>query len=259
MSSLTFVKKIKRKVSTPHRKTSPAFVIGYSNTDPPPAGFLAAWFQQTFDEPLDITFPGTNGTTIFDAVMQNKTARLETHCSPDIANTWRTRLDWIHTEIAEIYPPKTSKPHDQNQILHIARLARGVTELTEGTAYDVGTGIYVNPSDWMTQTLQGFRLGDHVRIEQIERPDEGRVWFHTRGLGKFGFEDIETYKNTGLSTQPVIETLEDIAESIILRGNPLHTGDSIEIHATGQYAEVVRHRTDPTYGIQLNLREIVWS
>ena len=39
----------------------------------------------------------------------------------------------------------------------------------------------------MTQPLNGFHLLDHVRIEQVDRPDEGRVWFHTRGLGKFGF------------------------------------------------------------------------
>ena len=253
------MKKIKRKVSTQRRKTFPAFVIGYTNPEPPAAGFLAAWFNQAFEEQLDITFPTANSTTTFDVIIQSRKAHIDTQCSADVANSWHDRLEWIHTHAAEIYPPKTSKPHGKDQIFHLARLARGLTELTEGTAYDLGTGTYVNPSDWLTQPLDNFRLADHVGIEQVERPDEERVWFHTRGLGKFGFEEIETYTGTGLSAQPAIETLEIIAESIILRGNPLRTGDSIEIPTTGQTAEVVRHRTDPTYGIQLNLREVVWS
>ena len=234
-------------------------MIGYSNTEPPAAGFLAAWFNQAFEEQLDITFPTTKGTTTFDAIIHNnRNAYIDTQCSADVASVWHDRLEWIHTHVAEIYPPKTSKPHGQDQILHLARLARGLTELTEGTAYDLGTGTYLNPSDWMTQPLNDFRLTDHVRIEQVDRHDEGRVWFHTRGLGKFGFEEIETYKDTGLSAQPVIEALEHMTELIILRGNPLRTGDSIEIHTTGAVAEVVHHRTDPSYGVQLNLREVVW-
>jgi len=253
------VRKIKRKGSAQRRKLFPAFVIGYSNSEPPPAGFLAAWFTQTFEEQLDISFPTANGTTTFDAFIHHRNAKIDTQCSADIASTWHKRLEWIHTSVAEIYPPKTSKLHGQDQILHLARLARGLTELTDGTAYDLGTGTYVNPSDWMTQPLNGFHLLDHVRIEQVDRPDEGRVWFHTRGLGKFGFEEIETYKSVGLSAQPAIETLEIIAEAIILQGDPLRTGDSIEIPITGQTAEIIRYRTDPTYGVQLNLREVVWS
>ena len=234
-------------------------MIGYTNPEPPAAGFLAAWFNQTFEEQLDITFSTTNGATTFDAFTKHCKAYIDTQCSADVASTWHERLEWIHTHVTEIYPPKTSKPHGQEQILHLARLARGLTELTDGTAYDLGTGTYVNPSDWITQPLDAFRLVDHVRIEQVERPEEGRVWFHTRGLGKFGFEEIETYKGTGLAAQPVIEALENLAESIILRGDPLRTGQSIEMQTTGQTAEVVRHRTDPSYGIQLNLREVVWS
>ncbi len=239
------------------RRTAPAFVIGHIKAEPPPAGFLAAWFNQTFEEQLDIRFKTTKGMT-FDATIHNHTATIDTQCSAEVASTWHERLEWIHTCVAEIYPPKISKPHGQDQILYLARLARGLTELTEGTAYDLGAGIYVNPSDWMTQPLDDFRLVDHVRIEQVDCPDEGRVWFHTRGLGKFGFEEIETYNDTGLSSQPVIKALEHIAESIIDRGHPLRTGDLFEMQITGKVAEVVHHRTDSTYGAQLNLREVIW-
>ena len=234
-------------------------MIGYTNSEPPTAGFLSAWFNQIFDKQLEIAFPTTERTTTFDVIIHNQIAQIDTQCSADVVNAWHDRLEWIHTCVAEIYPPKTAKSHGHDQVLHLARLARGLTELTEGTAYDPGMGTYTNPSDWITQPLDDFRLTDHVRIEQVERPDEGRVWFHTRGLGKFGFEEIETYKGTGLSAQPAIETIETIAESIILQGNPLRTGDLIEIHETGQTAEVVRYRTDSTYGIQLNIREVVWS
>ena len=259
ISSLSHVKKIKRKVTAQQRKKIPAFVIGYTNAEPPPAGFLSAWFAQEFDEQLDVTFPSTHGTKIFDAFVHSRKAQVDTQCSSDVASSWHERLEWIHTNVAEIYPPVKPKLQDREQILHLARLARGLTELTEGTAYDLGTGTYANPSDWLTQTFDDFRIEDHVKIEHVERPDEGRVWFHTRGLGKFGFEEIEIYQGTGLSVTPVIEALAQIANSIILRGKPMRGGESIAIDSIGKHIEIVWHRTDLTYGVQLNLRGIQWA
>ena len=253
------MKKIRRHVPAQHRHISPAFVIGYSHHEPPPAGFLAAWFTQTFEEQLDIMFPTMDGTTTFDAVLHHRKAHVTAQCAMDVASAWSNRLEWIHTQVAEVYPSKTSQGHDREQVLYLARLARGLTELTEGTAYDLGMQTYINPSDWMTQPLDQFRLVDHLRVEHVERAHEGRVWFHTRGLGKFGFEEIETYKGSGLPVAPVIETLTCIAEAIILRGHALRNGESIAIHSTGKVADVVRYRTDSTYGLQLNLREVVWT
>src|SRR3989442_12272932 len=96
-------------------------------------------------------------------------------------------------------------------VFHVTRLARGLTLLTGGTAYDTATDSYLNPSDWMDRPLRTFRLDDHLRIEQVEGRADSRVWFHTRGLSKFGLEDIETYRPTGLSERPGIEALTEIA------------------------------------------------
>jgi len=51
------VKKIKRK-SAGKELRIPAFVIGYAAPEPPPPGFLAAWFNQEYGGPLTIHLSG---------------------------------------------------------------------------------------------------------------------------------------------------------------------------------------------------------
>jgi hypothetical protein len=252
------VKKIKRKpAGNPLRL--PAFVIGYAAPEPPPPGFLAAWFDQEYGGPLTIRLSGDPGTTRFEAHHGPWAALVETSLPPSIADAWHERLEWSHTRAAQILPLKMTGRESRDSVLLLARLARGLTLLTGGTAFDTATESYLNPSDWTDRPLRDFRIADHLRIEQVEGRADGRVWFHTRGLSKFGLEDLETYRARGLSERPVIEAFTEMADALTLLGKAPNVGESFAAAGLDRPVRVVRHRTDQSYGIRLNLREVEWE
>ena len=252
------MKKIKRKpAGNPLRL--PAFVIGYAAPEPPPPGFLTAWFDQEYGGPLTIRLSGDPGTTRFEAHHGPWAALVETSLPPSIADAWHERLHWSHTRAAQILPLKMTSRESRDIVLLIARLARGLTLLTGGTAYDTATESYLNPSDWTDRPLRDFRIADHLRIEQVEERANGRVWFHTRGLSKFGLEDLETYRARGLSERPVIEAFTEMADALTLLGKAPNVGESFRVAGLDRPVRVVRHRTDQSYSIRLNLREVEWE
>lgn len=149
---------------------------------------------------------------------------------------------------------------DKQEIaLHVARLARGLTLLAEGTAYDVVTASYYNPSDWGSRELEKFHIKDHVQVEQRDQSQHEKVWFYTRGLEKFGLEELEVYRPIGLPDSPVIDMLLDIGEMLIAGGKIAKVGDCLVLPQTSQLIKVVRHRTDYSFGMRLHLREVTWS
>ncbi len=107
--------------------------------------------------------------------------------------------------------------------------------------------------------MRNFRIADHLRIEQVEGRADGRVWFHTRGLSKFGLEDIETYRPMGLSERPVIEAFTEIADVLIQMGKAPNVSESFMVEGLNRMVRVVRHRTDQSYSPRLNLREVEWE
>ena len=143
--------------------------------------------------------------------------------------------------------------------MHVTRLARGLTLLTGGTAYDTATETYLNPSDWSDRPLRDFQISDHLRIEQVSAREDGRIWFHTRGLSKFGLEDVEVYRPPGLSERPVVEFLSELAENLIDSGKAPNVGEVMRLESSGRLVRILRHRTDQSYGIRLNLREVEWE
>lgn len=256
--SLAHVKKIKRKIGGPVLKL-PTFVVGYAAPEPPSPRFLAAWFNEEYGGPLTIQLPRNSGTTQFEAHHGPWAALVDTNLPPSIAGPWHERLGWGHTRAAQVLPLRTASRDNRDIVLLIARLARGLTLLTEGTAHDTSTETYLNPSDWTDRPLREFHVADHLRIEQVSGLDDGLVWFHTRGLSKFGLEDIETYRPVGLSERPVIEAFTEIADALILLGKAPNVGASFEVDGMNRIVRVVSHRTDQSYGIRLNLREVEWD
>ncbi len=212
------MKKIKRKAAGKELKV-PLFVIGYAAPEPPPPGFLAAWFDQEYGGPLTIQLPRDPGTTRFEAQHGPWSALVETSLPLAVAEAWRERLQWSHPQAAQVLPLRM-------------------------------TG---------DRSLRNFRIADHLRIEQVEGRADGRVWFHTRGLSKFGLEDIETYRPTGLSERPVIEAFTEIAEVLTLMGKAPNVGESFMVEGLNRMVRVVRHRTDQSYSLRLNLREVEWE
>jgi hypothetical protein len=250
------VKKIRRKAAHQELKI-PTFLVGYGAPEALPPGFLSAWFNQEYGGPLHVQFmPGES--TIFEARHGPWAALADTQLPPTIGDPWHERLGWGHSRAAQVLPLRLTSRDSRDIILMVTRLARGLTVLTGGTAYDTATGTYHNPSDWSDRQLRAFDLSEHLRIEEVSGREDGRVWFHTRGLAKFGLEDVELYRPVGLSERPTIELLTEIAECLIDAGKAPNVGESLKLEGSGRLVRIVRHRTDQTYGMQLNLREVEW-
>ena len=175
------------------------------------------------------------------------------------AENWQERLQWTHSRHAAVYQMQNVGQDKRDVALHVARIARGMTLLTEGTAYDVVAGSFFNPSDWNDRQLEKFEIADHVQVEQQEQLDVTRVWFSTRGLAKFGLEEIETFRPLGLPERSTIDTLLEIGEWLIGHNKVPKVGDQLTLPWTHQVITVVRHRTDQSTGRLLQLREVKWE
>ena len=252
------VKKIKRNMPKGELRR-PTFVIGYAAPEPIPPGFLVAWFNDEYGGPLKIDVSPDFQVTQFEAHHGPWSALVDPNLPPSISDPWRERLGWGHQRSAHVLPLRPVGLDVRDVVLHVARLARGLTLLTGGTAHDVATETYFNPSDWTDRPLRQFRIADHLRIEQVSGREDGRVWFHTRGLSKFGLEDIEAFRPAGLSERSTIEALSEIAEALIERGKSPTVGEQFDVPALNRSVCIVRHRTDQSYGILLHLREIEWD
>ena len=234
----------------------PAFLIGWTHGDPPPPGYLAAWFDQQYGGPLTIRFLSGEGHTHFEAAHTNWKAQVQLAPSPLIVQEWQKRLQWEHDHVAPVMPSPKAISDRQDEVLHLARIARGLTLLMEGTAYDVATGVYHNPSDWTDRELSVFYIEDHVRVEQHEQMRDMRTWLHTRGLTKFGLDEVESFESIGLTASEGASVLYEVSRSLLAHGKNPKVGEHIPIGEEGRQFEVVRHRTDPLYGIPMAFREV---
>ena len=248
------MKKIKKK--KPTSQVLPAFLIGWTHGEAPPPGYLAAWFDQRYGGPLQIRFMSGNGFHHFEAVHTNWKAQVQLAPSAQIVEQWQGRLQWEHRHLAQLIAPSQTQADRQDEVLHLARIARGLTLLLEGTTYDVATGVYRNPSDWNDRDLDVFQIHDHVQVEQHEQSQHMRRWLHTRGLTKFGLDEIETFQSIGLSGRESEAMLYEVAGQLMAQGKNPKIGEHIAFGGERRQVEVVRHRTDPIYGIPLAFREI---
>ena len=251
------MKKIKKKKPRVSR-TLPAYVIGFTHADPPPPGYLSAWFDQHYGGPLQVKFLSQFGHAEFEAIHLQWRARINMSHDASLSQSWRGQLHWEHSSIAEVFSGSHGGLSRLDSVLHVARLARGLTLLTGGTAYDVVARNYLNPSDWQDQTLTGFFLLDHVQIEQQERLESGQIWFYTHGLSKFGLDELECLRPVGLSENVVKEMLEESAEQIVQQGNVPKIGEEIKLPFHRQVVKIVRHRTEQSFGKPVAFREIRW-
>ncbi len=253
------MKKIKKKKPAAH-KMNPAFILGWTHGDPPPPGFLAAWFDRHYGGPMTVRFLESSGHLHFEAVHTSWTASIDLAPSDEQVSRWQSSLQWDHPYVGFVGAPILTGQDRRDAVLHGARLARGLSLLTEGTTLDLGTGAYLNPSDWRDRNLESFVLEDHVQIEQHERVGEGRMWLHTRGLGKFGWDELETFQSIGLTERESRHRLLETAETIIRENRNLKIGEQIDIPGEKPYrATAVRHRTDSLYGHPIAFREMTWT
>jgi hypothetical protein len=251
--------KIRRKVPKPPRSKPPLYVIGFSSS-PTPAE-LRAWFDLEYGGPLSFKDDARAEEPVSSPLMTTHgpwSAWVLLSAPRDQADAWQQRLEWRHATCAAVGAATATKSNSADVVLHAARLARGITLLTEGTAYDVTMQTYLNPSDWIDRPLTHFSVKDHVIVVHAEDAERQRDWFYTRGLSKFGLDEIEVFQPVGLPSHTVSENLLDIADEFLRIGQSPNVGSAIAIPTLALSIRVVRHRTHPFADTPLILREISW-
>jgi hypothetical protein len=251
--------KIRRKVPKPPRSKPPLYVIGFSSS--PTLAELQSWFDLEYGGPLSFKDHPTGDespTSPLTASHGPWSAWMLLSAPSEQADAWHQRLEWRHTTCAAVGAVTSTKSNSADIVLHASRLARGMTLLTEGTAYDVTMQTYLNPSDWTDRALIQFSVKDHVTVVHSDDAERQRDWFYTRGLSKFGLDEIEVFRPVGLPTHTVSENVLDIADELLRIGQSPNVGSTIAISSLGFSIRVVRHRTHPSADTPLILREIIW-
>lgn len=249
--------KIRRKVSTGRRAPLPLFVIGFSTA--PTSADLRAWFDLEYGGPLSLKPVPSDDASCSAALLATHgpwIVRLDLDLHSPDAENWQDRLQWSHRFCALVGRPPLSPESAIDSVLHAARLTRGLTLLSQGTAYDVDSDRYWNPSDWTDRDLDAFHIDDHVRIVQTEG-ESGRPWVFTRGMRKFNCDELEVFRPVGLPTHELPEQLLSIAAEVVRLGRSPNVGTTLRIPDLDRPVRVVRHRTVvmPT---PIILREIDW-
>jgi hypothetical protein len=244
--------KIRKKSPKPSGSGQPLYIVGYSSPAPA-AAELRMWFDLEYGGPLKLKesagiLIATHGPWAVQAQIASSQA-----------GTWSKQLDWRHTQAGAVLRPSVTPQQACDLVLFAARLARGLTLLTQGTAYDIITHTYLNPSDWTDRPLERFRAEDHVTVLQADSPDPRTDWFHTLGLSKFGLDELEVFQPVGLPSRPTRETLASIAEELLRIGRSPNVGTTMPLPTLGFSVTVKRHRTAAPTGLSLSFREISWT
>jgi hypothetical protein len=255
--------RIRRKSPKPSRSSRPLYIVGFSGAaGAPTPSELQYWFDLEYGGPLRLQPAAGNQT-------QDEPSHLVAAHGPwsvtidtlaaDEAQTWKAMLEWGHPSAVQVVPMAAQTLHRIDQALHAARIARGLTLLSQGTTYDVLSVQYLNPSDWRDRSLTQFAARDHVSIRQTEAASPDQEWFSTQGMTKFGLDELEAFRPRGLSATPVTETLTDIAEALIRQGQIPKVGTVLSLPELGLSVEILRHRTAVIGGATVPLREINWK
>jgi hypothetical protein len=248
--------KIRKKSPKPSGSGQPCYVIGYSSPVPSSAE-LRTWYDLEYGGPLK--FPDSFEGSPARAEHGPWSIWLRPALPAAEAETWAEQLDWRHPHAGIVLRPSVTPQQACDLVLFAARLARGLTLLTQGTTCDMITHAYLNPSDWTDRPLERFRAEDHVIVSQADSPDPQRDWFHTLGLSKFGLDELETFRPVGLPGKPTLETLAAIAEEMLRIGRSPNVGTTVPLHVLGFFISVKRHRTAAPTGLSLPFREISWT
>lgn len=254
--------KIRRKAPKVSPRTArPLYIVGYPGTPPSPAE-LQGWFDLEYGGPLRVKEDAraSPGVPPAPAVVTHGPwdAAVIMALPPSEADSWKEQLAWSHSQAGCIIPTAGTPGKALDLVLHAARLARGLVLLTDGTAYDLVTATYLNPSDWTDRRLDQFVTADHITVSQADSHPE-KDWFYTKGLSKFGLDELETFRPKGLPARSVLESLAAIAEAILLSGRSPNVGASVPLESLGLTVTVQHHRTASPSNPPLTLREISWQ
>lgn len=252
--------KIRRKAAKLPPSAPPLYIVGYRGSPPAPEE-LALWFDVEYGGPLRLQ--ADSGSPL-GAPPQLRAAHGPWEAAIRLllptadAEAWQESLAWGHPNTGQVLVTRTSPNKAIDLVLHAARLARGLTLLTGGTAYDLRTQTYLNPSDWQDRPLTQFAAHDHIAVEQSDADKAGRDRFYTKGLTKFSLDELEVFRPIGLSGRSTLEQLASIAEEIVRLGQAPKVGASLPLPGIRLTLSVARHRTVPDATGPVAFREISW-
>jgi hypothetical protein len=246
--------RIKKKSAKPSATRPPLYFIGYRGAASR-ADELKTWYDLEYGGPLTVrmeegaseSWKVTHGPWSAQIVMPLPT----THTA-----SFKDQLAWEHDLIGAV-APSVMPPRDMpDTILFAARISRGLTLLTQGTAYAITTQQYLNPSDWKDRALAAFLVGDHVMIAQDDQTKADQVWCYTLGLSKFGIDELEMFLPRGTSDRAAKELLSESAQEILRIGQSPKIGTTLVLSVLGRTVTIANHRTAAPSGRMIGFREL---
>jgi hypothetical protein len=246
--------RIKKKSPKPSSKRPPLYFIGYRGARPA-SEELVLWYDGAYGGPLRIT-EEESAPDSWHVHHGPWSAHVVIPLPSTHTGGLAEQLSWEHDRIGAVAPSVMPPREMPDTLLVAARLARGLTLLTQGTAYDIATQQYLNPSDWQDRHLTAFALDDHVMIAQDDQVKAGVVWCYTLGLSKFGYDELEAFVPQGLPDQAARSMLTETAEEIIRSGQTPKVGASFELPSLRQTITITNHRTAAPGGRMLGFREL---
>ena len=246
--------RIRKKSPKPSSKRPPLYFIGYRGTAPS-TDELKIWYEREYGGPLVIrheagapeSWQATHGPWSAHVVMPLPASH--------VAEVMK-QLAWEHELMGAIAPSIAPSRDMPDTVLFAARLARGLTLLSQGTAYDVTTRAYINPSDLQNRLLTEFILDDHVAITHDDASVPDQLWSYSLGLSKFGLDEIETMQDKGLPDSTARELLMESASEWLRLGLSPKVGTNLFLPILGRTVRIINYRTAAPAGRMLGFREL---
>lgn len=249
--------RIRKKSPKPSAKRPPLYFVGYRGTAPATEE-VKTLYEREYGVPLTVrheegspeSWQATHGPWSAHVVMPLPMSH--------VAEVMK-QLTWEHDLMGAVAPSMASPRDMPDTVLLATRLARCLTLLSQGTAYDVITQAYVNPSDWQPRTLGSFALDDHVSIVHDDSSQPDRVWSYSLGLSKFGLDEVEVFTAKGLSESTAKDLLTESASELLRAGHSPKVGTTLDLPLLGRTLRVRNYRTAAPAGRMLGFRELQTS
>ncbi len=249
--------RIRKKAPKASAPRQVLYFIGYRGTAPAPDE-LKTWYDLEYGGPLVVRADGDSPAS-WVASHGGWTVHLVIPLPDDQVNQLADQLAWDHPSIGAVTPGQSTPADRLDVILVAARLARGLTLLTQGTAFDVTTQTYLNPSDWQDRPLSVFRFADHVTVQQQDEATGGRDWFYTLGLSKFGLDELETFRPRGLAAASTIDAMRTLGDEVLRKRLLPKVGSLIDMPELSRPVRILRHRTAAPTGAHHAFREVAFE
>jgi hypothetical protein len=245
--------KIRKKSPKPAPAKPPLYLIGYRGM-PPSLDELKVWYDFHYGGPLTWLDRASDGRA--NAGHGPWRAQVMPKLVDAEASHWQQVLSWDHQELGAVFLSSATPGTVADTVLVAARLARGLTLLTQGTAFDMASHDYLNPSDWTDRPLNVFVAADHISVHRHETDDSASDWLYTLGLTKFGLDELEVIQPRGLPDRDTIELLHCAADEILRKGQNQKVGTTLDLAAVARTIRFIKHRTAAPTGRMMAFRQI---